>query len=235
MGQPKVNLSCMPMFQHGLNMMNLPIISSFVQTSVDAAMADYVAPKSLTLDLKDILMADDFKKDTNAHGVIVVRIKRAIGFKTSDTGPFWLKKGSADPYVSVGWTKFGKFVWSTRVITSETEPVWDETGFIVVGREELNAQERLSEMSILFQLWIKGLTCNLTGVQLWDSNQSAADGDLGFIDIGLNEVMQNPRTNGEMLDRRDKLHEVGTDWDMRCTLDWSLGYFSKTGTPPNSA
>ena len=69
-------------------------------------------------------------------------------------------------------------------------------------------------------------------MQLWDSNQSAADGDLGFIDIGLNEVMQNPRTNGKMLDRRDKLHEVGTDWDMPCTLDWSLGYFSKIGIPP---
>lgn len=148
MGQPKVNLSCMPMFQRGLNIMNLPIISSFVQTSVNAALADYVAPKSLTLDLKDILMADDFKKDTNTYGVVVIRIKRAIGFKTTDTGLFWLKKGSADPYVSVGWTKFGKFVWSTRVITSEMEPVWDETGFIAVGHEELNAQERLSETSI---------------------------------------------------------------------------------------
>lgn len=90
------------MFQHGLNIMNMPIISSFVQTSVDAAMADYVAPKSLTLDLKDIIMADGFKKDTNAHGVVVVRIKRAIiGFKPSDTGLFGLKKGSADSYVFV--------------------------------------------------------------------------------------------------------------------------------------
>lgn len=152
MGQPKISVSCMPMFKHGLNIMNLPIISSFVQASVDAAMADYVAPKSLTLDLKEILMADDFKKDTHAHGVVVVRIKRAIGFKESDTGLWGLKRGSADPYVSVGWTKFGKVVWSTRVIASEMEPVWDETGFIVVGREELNAQERISETSIALSL-----------------------------------------------------------------------------------
>lgn len=153
MGQPKINLSCMPMFKHGLNIMNLPIISSFVQSSVDAAVAKYVAPKSLTLDLKDILMGDDFKKDTNAHGVAVVWIKRAINFKESNTGLFSLKKRFANPYVSVNWSKFGKSVWSTRAIMSEMEPIWDETGFIIVSSEELNAQERLSEASINSLLW----------------------------------------------------------------------------------
>lgn len=44
--------------------------------------------------------------------------------------------------------------------------------------------------------------------------------------------MQNPRTNGKMLDRRDKLHEVSTDWDVPCTLDWSSGYFFKSGILP---
>ncbi|KAJ5642231.1 hypothetical protein N7490_006231 [Penicillium lividum] len=208
MGQPKVKVSCMPVFKHGLNIMNLPIISSFVQTSVDAAIADYVAPKSLTLDLKDLIMAEDFKKDTSAHGVVVVRIKRATGFKGSDTGLFRMNKGSADPYVSVSWTKFGKSMWATRVIVSEMEPNWDETGFIIIGPKELNAQERLR-------------------VHLWDSHQSAADGDLGFIDVGINEVMQSPRTNGKMWDRRDKLHKLSTKEDMPCILDWSLGYFSK--------
>lgn len=56
LGQPKVDLSCVPLTKKGLNIMDLPIISGFVQSSVDAAMAEYVAPKSLTLDLKDMLM-----------------------------------------------------------------------------------------------------------------------------------------------------------------------------------
>lgn len=230
MGQPKVNLSCMPMFKHGLNIMNLPIISSFVQSSVDAAIAKYVAPKSLTLDIKDIIMAEDFKKDTSAHGVVVVRIKRATGFKGRDTGLFRLKKGSADPYVSVGWTKFGKSVWATRVIVSEMEPIWEETGFIIIGPKELNAQERLSEASITLPLRVRDLT--LTGVQIWGSNPSATDDDLGFIDIGLNEVMRNPCMNGKMRLRRDTLHKLSTKEDMQCTLDWSLGYFSKRGIQP---
>ena len=35
--------------------MDVPLISNFVQSAVDAAMAEYVAPKSLNLDLKDML------------------------------------------------------------------------------------------------------------------------------------------------------------------------------------
>jgi Ca2+-dependent lipid-binding protein len=232
MGKPKASLSCTPLFKHGLNIMHLPIISSFVQTSVDAAMANYVAPKSLTLDIKDIFKADDSKKDTNAYGVAVVHIKRAIGFKKGYTDFLGLKKDSSDPYVSVGWAKFGKSVWSTRVIMSEMEPIWDETGFIPIGPVELNAQERLSEISITLQLCVRGLTCTLAGLQLWDSAQSAADGDLGFIDIGLNEVMQNPHTNGRMWDRRDRLYKLGTKGDVPCTLDWSLGYYPKRRITP---
>jgi Ca2+-dependent lipid-binding protein len=158
MGKPKASLSCTPLFKHGLNIMHLPIISSFVQTSVDAAMANYVAPKSLTLDIKDIFKADDSKKDTSAYGVVVVHISRATGFKKGYTDFLGLKKDSSDPYVSVGWAKFGKSVWSTRVIVSEMEPIWDETGFILIGPVELNAQERLSEISITLQLCVRGLT-----------------------------------------------------------------------------
>src|SRR5689334_6449540 len=86
LGQPKVDLSCAPLSQHGLDIMDLPFISNFVQSAVDAAMAEYVAPKSLSLNLKDMLVGDDFKKDTVAKGVLMVRIKRAYGFKEGDVG-----------------------------------------------------------------------------------------------------------------------------------------------------
>jgi Ca2+-dependent lipid-binding protein len=195
-------------------------------------MAKYVAPKSLTLDIKGMFTADDFKKDTSAYGVVVVQIKRAMGFKTGDIGFLGLKKASPDPYVSVSWAKFGEFLWSTRVIVSEVEPIWDETGFIILGSNELNAQERLSETSITSSLRVRRLTCTLIGVQLWDSASSAADGDLGFIDIGLNEVTQNPRTNQRMWVRQDKLYKPSTKGDMPCTLDWSLGYFPKRRITP---
>ena len=55
LGQPKIELSCTPLFRRMPNLMDLPLISNFVQSAVDAAMAEYVAPKSLTLDLKAML------------------------------------------------------------------------------------------------------------------------------------------------------------------------------------
>ena len=100
LGQPKADLSCVPLTKHGLNIMDVPLISSFVQSSIDAALAEYVALKSLTLDLKGMLVGDDFKKDTTARGVVIVRIKKARDFKEGDGSLGPLKKGSSDPYVT---------------------------------------------------------------------------------------------------------------------------------------
>lgn len=107
LGQPKADLSCVPLMKKGLNIMDFPLISSFVQSSIDAALAEYVAPKSLTLDLKDMLVGDDFKKDTTTRGVLVVKIWRGRNFKPGDSGLGVLKKPSSDAYVAVGWAKFG--------------------------------------------------------------------------------------------------------------------------------
>ncbi|KAI9834851.1 MAG: hypothetical protein M1819_002759 [Sarea resinae] len=213
LGQPKVDLSCVPLTKHGLNIMDVPLISGFVQSSVDAAMAEYVAPKSLTLDLKDMLVGDDFKKDTNTRGVIVVRIIRSSAFKEGDPGFAGLKKGSSDPYVSVGWAKFGKPVWSTRVIVSEMEPSWDETCFVLVGPEELNAKERLR-------------------LQLWDSDRSTADDDLGRIEVDLKEIMTSKHSNGRMWAREDGFLALEGDETMPGTLHWEVGYYSKTRLQP---
>lgn len=188
--------------------MNLPIISSFVQNSVDAALAEYVAPKSLTLDLKDMLVGDDFKKDTSSRGVIMVRIKSAKGFKESDASLTILGRGSSDPYVAVGWAKFGKPVWSTRVIVNEMEPVWEETAFLLVGPDELNARERLQ-------------------IQLWDSDRGSADDHLGTIEVDLGELMNSSRSNAKTWDRHDGF-QASEDGDaMPGTIDWSVGFYGK--------
>lgn len=39
LGQPKVDVACIPLARKGLNIMDLPLISNFVQSAVDAAMA----------------------------------------------------------------------------------------------------------------------------------------------------------------------------------------------------
>ena len=209
LGQPKADLSCVPLAKKGLNIMDLPLISSFVQSSIDAALAEYVAPKSLTLDLKDMLVGDDFKKDTHSRGIVVVHVKRGRDFKAGDPGMGPLRKGSSDAYVAVGWAKFGKPVWSTRVIVDDMAPVWDETAYILVAAEELNAEERLR-------------------VQLWDSDRTSADDDLGRIEVDLKELMHDERSNGRMWDRSDGFVALEGKEEMPGILDWSVGYYSKT-------
>jgi hypothetical protein len=208
MGQPQADMSCIPVSKHALNLMDVPLISSFVQSSIDAALAEYVAPKSLTLDLKDMLVGDDFKKDTTTRGVIMIFIKSAKGFKQGDggVGPF---QGSSDAYVTVSWGKFGKPVSSTRIIVDDQEPNWSEWSHILVTPEELNADEKLR-------------------LQLWDSDKWTADDDLGRVEVDIKELMFGSKTKNRMCDREDRFKGEDSDEDMPGTLQWQVGYFAKT-------
>ncbi|GAB0136212.1 hypothetical protein EsDP_00004524 [Epichloe bromicola] len=209
MGQPKVDVRCVPLSRRGLDIMDIPLISNFVQSAVDAAVAEYVAPKSLTLDLKDMLAGDDFKKDTVSTGIIMVHIKRGYEFKMADTAIPLIRDGSSDPYVSVGWAKFGKVLWSTRIMQADMEPHWDETCFVLVTPEEVNIEERIR-------------------VQLWDSDRFTADDDLGRIEVSLKDLMQNKESRGRMSKRTDGFRALKAGEDMPGKLEWSVGYFPKT-------
>lgn len=74
-GQFKVDFSCVFFSKYVLNIMDVFMISNFVQFLVDVVMVEYVVLKSLMLDLKDMFVGDDFKKDINVKGVLVVNIK----------------------------------------------------------------------------------------------------------------------------------------------------------------
>lgn len=204
LGQPQVDMSCVPLSKYSPNIMDVPFISRFVQSSVDAALAEYVAPKSLALDLKDMLMGDDSKKDTEALGVILVHIKRARGFKQGD-GDIGPMRGSSDTFVTVSWGKFGKPLASTRIIVDSQEPNWNEWASILVSSEELNAEETLR-------------------VQIWDSDKYTADDDLGRVELPVKEII---RSKNQHCERKDKLRGDDPDEKMPGTLTWSVGYFAK--------
>ena len=92
-----------------------------MQKSIDEAVGMYVAPRSLTLDLKTLLTGRE-KMDTNALGVLYVRVISSVEFKDGDGGKLWLsaKQRRGDPYVTVGWGKYGKALWTTRYILTPT-------------------------------------------------------------------------------------------------------------------
>ncbi|KAK6841564.1 hypothetical protein PG987_002424 [Apiospora arundinis] len=207
LGQPRARISCVPISKHSVNMLDVPLISSFVQSAVDAAMAEYVAPKSLTLNLKDMLVGTDFKKNTVSHGVVWIFIKQARGFKQGDGGfgPF---EGSSDSYVSISWGKFGKPVASTRIIETSQTPDWHEYASILVSPEELNAEEKLR-------------------LGLWDSDKMSADDDLGRVELDLKSLIHDPKTHNKIMDREDRFHGQDASEKMAGSLSWSVGYFTK--------
>ncbi|KAH9901707.1 hypothetical protein F4778DRAFT_771039 [Xylariomycetidae sp. FL2044] len=208
LGQPNANISCVPLSKHSFSLTDVPLISSFVNSAIDAALAEYVAPKSLTLNLKDMLVGEDFKKDTMSKGVVWIYIKKATGFKQGDggIGPI---KGSSDAYATVSWGKFGKPVASTRIVTGDGELTWSEYASILVTPEEVNAEEKLR-------------------LQLWDSDKWTADDDLGRVELDLKTLMHDSKTRNRMQDREDRFVGQDPDEKMPGSLTWSVGYFSKT-------
>ncbi|KAJ7066721.1 hypothetical protein C8F01DRAFT_714511 [Mycena amicta] len=210
LGQPKVTLKCTPLNQRFVNIMDIPGLSGWLQSAIDSAVQEYVAPRSLTLDLKTMLSGRE-PMDTAAVGVVVVIAKSAIGFKDGDGGKLWESQAErrGDPYVSLGWGKWGKPIWSSRIIENEGNPYWEEIAFLLVGPSELNAKERLR-------------------LQLWDSDRGAADDLLGTVEVNLHEIMQDPKTLNQMSSRTDGFTEVDGSTKMPGELHFDCGYFAKT-------
>ncbi|KAK0241628.1 hypothetical protein EDD85DRAFT_902134 [Armillaria nabsnona] len=206
LGQPKVEIHCTPLAKNFLNIMDIPGLSDWLQSAIDMAVGQYVAPRSLNLDLKTLLTGKE-KTDTDAIGVVVVTLKSAEGFRNGDEGKFWLskKQKQGDPYVSVGWGKWGKPFCSTRIIENEARPVWEETMVLLVTPAEIHARERLR-------------------LQLWDSDRFSADDILGTVETPLHDIIE---TSNQSKSRQDGLvASDGSKWPG--ILHWSVGYFSKT-------
>ncbi|KAG6899250.1 hypothetical protein C0993_011952 [Termitomyces sp. T159_Od127] len=207
LGQPKTTIACTPLAKNFLNLMNIPLLSDWLQKIIDGVISEYVAPRSLTLDLKTMLMGQE-KKDTHAEGVLVVTVKSAEGFSGGDGGnPFATKDArKGDTYVQVEWGKWGKPLWSTRVVKSDGHPVWEETTALLVGPAETNANESLR-------------------LQLWDSDLFTADDALGTVDFPLNDIMSRSCNCFSFFE--SKL--IGAKGKRsRGTLSWECGYFPKT-------
>ncbi|KAJ7031619.1 hypothetical protein C8F04DRAFT_1110009 [Mycena alexandri] len=209
LGQPKISLKATPLAKSFLNVMDIPGLSSWLQSAIDAAVAEYVAPRSLNLDLKTLLSGRD-QMDTETIGVVFVIVKSAVGFKDGDGGKFWESSAEkrGDPYATIGWGKWGKPLWSSRIIENEGEPVWEEIAVLLVGPSEMNAKEKLR-------------------LQVWDSDRQAADDLLGTVEVNLHDIMNDEKTLNTMASRTDRFTDLnGKPWPGE--LRWDCGYFAKT-------
>lgn len=204
MGVPKVQAGCTPMVQRGVNILNLPLISNFVNWAISAAASMYVAPKSLTLDVSSLLTGDDIKKDTIAIGVLYIRIHKAVDLSKQDQRGS--KGGGSDPYITLAWSKFGKPQFCTRVIQDDLNPFFGESCGLLVTPDIIQADEQLS-------------------VELWDSDRSSADDVVGKIELSIQELVRNP---GKIFPQVSKLKGLKADSTMPGELHWEVGFFGKT-------
>lgn len=203
MGVPSVSAGCIPMIQKGVNLLNLPLISQFVNYAIGAAASMYVAPKSMTLDMRAMLQGDDITKDVQALGVLWIRIHKAVGLSKQDKrGSKW---GGSDPYITLSFSKYGKPMYCTRVITDDLNPIWEETTALLVTPELIKADENLS-------------------VELWDSDRHSADDIVGKVELSMQKMIQHP---GKMYPQVSKLAGMNAESEMPGELHWEVGYFGK--------
>ncbi|KAK3650910.1 hypothetical protein LTR56_005961 [Elasticomyces elasticus] len=203
MGVPHVQAGCIPMVEKGVNILNLPLISQFVNYAISAASSMYVAPKSMSMDMRAMLQGDDITKDVQAMGAMWIRIHRAVGLSKQDKRGS--KHGGSDPYITLTFSKYGKPMYCTRVITDDLNPIWEETTALLVTPELIKADENLS-------------------VELWDSDRHSADDIVGKVELSMQKMIQHP---GKMYPQVSKLAGMSDGSEMPGELHWEVGYFGK--------
>ncbi|KAI9804568.1 MAG: hypothetical protein M1833_006641 [Piccolia ochrophora] len=203
MGVPQVSAGCIPMVEKGVNILNLPLISNFVNYAIGAAASMYVAPKSMSLDMASMLQGDDITKDVQALGLLWIRIHRAEGLSKQDKRGS--KGGGSDPYITISFSKYGKPMYCTRVITDCLDPVWEETAAVLVTPDLIKADEQLS-------------------VELWDSDRSSADDIVGKVELSMQKMIQHP---SKMYPQVSKLQGLDAESSMPGQLHWEVGFFGK--------
>jgi hypothetical protein len=201
MGLPKIDASAVPLSSKGINVLDLPLISGFINSSIAAALDIYVAPKSLIMDMSKILQGDAVKKETDAMGLIYIRIRRAEGIAAQD------KSGKSDPFITLAFAEFGSPQYCTRIIEQELNPTWNEQTCLLVYQDQLTAGEKLS-------------------VELWDSDTIKSDDVVGKVQFDLRKLIKEH--SNKIDEREDELVDDKGE-KLPGKLYWDIGYFPRSG------
>jgi len=197
-GVPAVEVSAIPMSKHLPNILDLPFISSFVKMGIAAGTAELAVPKSMTINLQEMLSGAAVG-DTRAIGIFLITIHHCEALSAQD------RNGTSDPYVVLAYAKFGKPLYSTRIIMGDLNPVYEETCVLLLTMDEVKAKEDLAAM-------------------LWDSDKATADDLVGRVQIPVEELMREPN---KMIRRTDSLMGFEDANDMPGKITWSIGFFNK--------
>ncbi|QUC15769.1 uncharacterized protein UV8b_00010 [Ustilaginoidea virens] len=197
---PKINACVSIGAPWAFDLLNLPIIDSVLNSQINAAMTDFVQPKSTSLDMTAYIGGSDEKEETEAIGVLVVKIHRARNLARQDTrGP------GADPYLTIAFSQYEKPMYASRIIKGDRNPVWEESANIMIRTEHVKRQENVL-------------------LRLWDSDTTGSDDVSGICEFPLQELILH---SSEMHKREDRLQGDTAGTDAEGVLEWEIGYFPR--------
>ncbi|KAI8375545.1 hypothetical protein BD560DRAFT_392622 [Blakeslea trispora] len=160
---PKIETGVMPLTKH-LNIMNLPTIKTLVNEGIKLGFADLVDPKSITLDVKALIGL--FNQDTNAIGVVVAEIREA----TRDGSIQF--QDMEDSYATLSLnTQPKKTSSTTRVLTNDKDPRWNENLYILVSKDDIVSETKIQ-------------------IKVWDADKVKFDDMWGSISIPIKDAVQ---------------------------------------------
>lgn len=197
---PKVNTCVSLGAPWALNLLNLPVIDTVLESQIQQAAADFVQPKSMSLDMTVYVGGSDQKEDTESIGVLFIKIHRARDLARQDTrGP------GADPYLTVAFSKYEKAMYATRIIKGDRNPVWEENAIVMIRAEHVKRNENVL-------------------LRLWDSDSTGSDDISGVCEFPLQDLIIK---SNKMHKRKDKLQGDVAGTDSQGVLEWEIGYFPR--------
>ncbi|KAL9556559.1 hypothetical protein MBANPS3_001819 [Mucor bainieri] len=160
---PKIETGVMPLSKH-LNIMNLPTIKTLVNEGVKLGFADLVDPKSMTIDIKALMGA--FAQDTNAIGVVKVEIREATRDSSIQL------QDMEDSYATLSLsTQPKKSSSSTRVLTNDKDPRWNENLYVLVYKDDIVSETKVD-------------------VKVWDADKVKFDDMWGSVSMSVKDIVQ---------------------------------------------
>ncbi|KAI9591143.1 hypothetical protein BDF19DRAFT_456109 [Syncephalis fuscata] len=198
MRRPRIDISVKPL--RTVNIMNLPLISDYILHCINIVVDRFVWPKSYTLDVSKLILGDDVPHNSTTIGVICVTFHSAKSLRNADV------LGKSDAYATISLHQSGKTRFRTRILNNELNPVWEETGFMLVTRDDLRNQEKIR-------------------LQVWDADRWNSDDGLGGIDLPLAPLVAKP---GIITKHTSPLMDLSRNAESKGELTYSIGYYPKT-------
>lgn len=104
------------------------MVKALLNEAIKIGFSDMIDPKSLTIDVKEMIGAAT--KDTTAIGVIMVTVREAARSEAMNM------KDMQDSYASISLSNQPKHspTPTTRVLTNDKNPRWNENLYILIGQ-----------------------------------------------------------------------------------------------------